>query len=333
MQLDLRRPAVFLPADPPRAGVLAVYGEGPDEIELALPAGRTVRRTRIATRLVPLAEALPALLAVPVARADPAQVHPVLAAWATAATAGVGLVARGRLLPTASPGGYDAWRVGPLDPADAAWLAELAAAFPPDAHALPVPDASPLRIWSPERRIRALWDAIANVTVRTAVAARCIAAPAFAALGAGGRRRGPARQEPAVAHRPGGAAQLRAGHPLRGGRARDDGADRGTARTSRGAAWCSGCSPRSSRSVTTWRYPGSMAFQRINADHRVMAGVPCIRGTRIPVATLIGLVAEGMTTGEILVDFPQLTADDVREALQFAAAAVDQATLPLPASA
>jgi len=76
-----------------------------------------------------------------------------------------------------------------------------------------------------------------------------------------------------------------------------------------------------------------MGFQRIVADHRVMAGVPCIRGTRIPVATLLGLIAEGMTTGEILVDFPQLTADDVREALQFAAAAVDQAMLPLPASA
>ncbi len=76
-----------------------------------------------------------------------------------------------------------------------------------------------------------------------------------------------------------------------------------------------------------------MAFQRIIADQRVMAGVPCIRGTRIPVATLIGLVAEGMTAEEILVGFPQLTADDVREALQFAAAAVDQATLPLPASA
>lgn len=77
----------------------------------------------------------------------------------------------------------------------------------------------------------------------------------------------------------------------------------------------------------------SMAFQRIVADHRVMAGVPCIRGTRIPVATLVGLVAEGMTTGEILADYPQLTADDVREALQFAAAAVDQTTFPLPASA
>ena len=76
-----------------------------------------------------------------------------------------------------------------------------------------------------------------------------------------------------------------------------------------------------------------MAFQRIVVEHQIMAGVPCIRGTRIPVATLIGMVAEGMTTGEILVDFPQLTADGVREALQFAAAAVDQARLPLPASA
>ncbi|MGH3767273.1 MAG: DUF433 domain-containing protein [Pseudonocardiaceae bacterium] len=76
-----------------------------------------------------------------------------------------------------------------------------------------------------------------------------------------------------------------------------------------------------------------MTFQRIVADHRVMAGVPCIRGTRIPVATLIGRIAEGMDTGEIIADYPQLTADDVREALQFAAAAVDQATFPLPASA
>jgi len=76
-----------------------------------------------------------------------------------------------------------------------------------------------------------------------------------------------------------------------------------------------------------------MAFQRIVVEHQIMAGVPCIRGTRIPVATLIGMVAEGMTTREILVDFPQLTADGVREALQFAAAAVDQARLPLPASA
>lgn len=76
-----------------------------------------------------------------------------------------------------------------------------------------------------------------------------------------------------------------------------------------------------------------MGFERIIADQKVMAGVPCIRGTRIPVATIVGMIAEGMTHMEIIADFPQLTADDIRQALLFAAAAVDQAVLPLPASA
>jgi uncharacterized protein (DUF433 family) len=77
----------------------------------------------------------------------------------------------------------------------------------------------------------------------------------------------------------------------------------------------------------------SVDFERIVADQRVMAGVPCIRGTRIPVATVVGLVAEGMTTAEITGDYPQLSPEDVRDALLFAAAAVDQAVLPLTASA
>ena len=63
-----------------------------------------------------------------------------------------------------------------------------------------------------------------------------------------------------------------------------------------------------------------------------MGGVPCVRGTRIPVATVVGMVAEGMTTDEILADFPQLTLDDIREALRYAAAAVDERELPLPAA-
>lgn len=54
---------------------------------------------------------------------------------------------------------------------------------------------------------------------------------------------------------------------------------------------------------------------------------------RVPVATIIGMFAESMTPAEILSDYPQLTEDDIRQALQFAAAAVDQATLPLPATA
>lgn len=60
-----------------------------------------------------------------------------------------------------------------------------------------------------------------------------------------------------------------------------------------------------------------------------MAGVPCLRGTRIPVATVVGLVAEGVTSEQILADYPQLTREDIDEALHYAAAAVDQGTLPL----
>ena len=75
-----------------------------------------------------------------------------------------------------------------------------------------------------------------------------------------------------------------------------------------------------------------MAFDRVSIDHRVMGGVPCVRGTRIPVATVVGMVAEGMSTDEILADFPQLTLDDIREALRYAAAAVDERELPLPAA-
>lgn len=68
-------------------------------------------------------------------------------------------------------------------------------------------------------------------------------------------------------------------------------------------------------------------------DQKIMAGVPCIRGTRIPVATIVGMVVEGMMPAEIITDFPQLVHDDIRHALLFAAAAVDQATIPLPATA
>jgi uncharacterized protein (DUF433 family) len=76
-----------------------------------------------------------------------------------------------------------------------------------------------------------------------------------------------------------------------------------------------------------------MPFDRISADPKIMAGVPCIRGTRIPVATVVGMVAEGLAVEEILADYPQLSAEDVREALKFAAAAVDERTLPLRPSA
>lgn len=80
-------------------------------------------------------------------------------------------------------------------------------------------------------------------------------------------------------------------------------------------------------------YPVLMAFQRISVDPQIMGGVPCIRGTRIPVAMLVRMVADGTTSDELLEEYPQLTADDVREALRFAAAHVDQRTIALDHSA
>lgn len=72
-----------------------------------------------------------------------------------------------------------------------------------------------------------------------------------------------------------------------------------------------------------------MAFERISVDHRVMGGVPCTRKTRIPVTTVVGMVAEGMSTDEIIAEFPQLRYEDVQDALRYAAAAVDERELPL----
>lgn len=72
-----------------------------------------------------------------------------------------------------------------------------------------------------------------------------------------------------------------------------------------------------------------MQFMRITVNAKQMGGVPCIRGLRIPVATVVGMVADGMTEEEILKDYPDLVREDIREALQFAAEAVRERELPL----
>jgi uncharacterized protein (DUF433 family) len=59
-----------------------------------------------------------------------------------------------------------------------------------------------------------------------------------------------------------------------------------------------------------------MKFTRVTVNPNQMGGVPCIRGLRIPVATVVGLVAEGMTEVEILGAYPDLTREDIHEALQ-----------------
>lgn len=74
-----------------------------------------------------------------------------------------------------------------------------------------------------------------------------------------------------------------------------------------------------------------MAFERITVRADQMDGVPCIRGLRIPVATVVGMVADGMTVEEILAAYPDLEAADVEEALRYAAEAVRERELPLAA--
>lgn len=72
-----------------------------------------------------------------------------------------------------------------------------------------------------------------------------------------------------------------------------------------------------------------MTFQRITVSPGQMGGVPCIRGLRIPVATVVAMVADRMTEPEILGAYPDLESDDIREALLFAAEAVRERELPL----
>ena len=72
-----------------------------------------------------------------------------------------------------------------------------------------------------------------------------------------------------------------------------------------------------------------MTFERITVEPGKMGGVPCIRGLRMPVATIVAMVADGMATDEILADFPDLEAEDIRVALLYAAEAVRERALPL----
>jgi uncharacterized protein (DUF433 family) len=70
-------------------------------------------------------------------------------------------------------------------------------------------------------------------------------------------------------------------------------------------------------------------FTRITVSPDQMAGLPCIRGLRIPVATVVGMVSEGMTEADILKAYPDLEPEDIREALRFAAEAVRERELPV----
>jgi uncharacterized protein (DUF433 family) len=72
-----------------------------------------------------------------------------------------------------------------------------------------------------------------------------------------------------------------------------------------------------------------VAFDRIRVDPDQMGGVPSIRGSRLLVATVVGMVADGMDEGEFLKAYPDLEREDVHEALRYAAEAVREREIPL----
>ena len=72
-----------------------------------------------------------------------------------------------------------------------------------------------------------------------------------------------------------------------------------------------------------------MKFARITVKPDQMGGVPCIRGLRIPVSTVVGMVAESISAEEVLRAFPDLEPEDIREALRYAAEAVLERELPI----
>ncbi len=72
-----------------------------------------------------------------------------------------------------------------------------------------------------------------------------------------------------------------------------------------------------------------MRFERITVNPNQMGGQACIRSLRIPVATVVAMVADGMSTADIVAALPDLSSEDVTEALHYAAAVLQDRMLPL----
>ncbi|MFE9452413.1 DEAD/DEAH box helicase [Streptomyces sp. NPDC006739] len=180
--VPVRLAALYLPAPLPREGRVAFWdpdgaalpdgAAGPggagrhEELTVVRRHGAGVRRRRVPALTLPLEAALPLLVR---ARRDPAA-HPATACWGAAALHALRLAARGRLLPGLTPSGHDAWRAGPLEPADIAHLRAVAAALPPEGHAVPLPGPGALRLPQPEALVRAFLDAVADTLPRTPAA-------------------------------------------------------------------------------------------------------------------------------------------------------------------
>lgn len=179
---------MFLPGDPARTGAVAfwrpdgtslpaVAAGRVEELALVVPGSEGAELVDLPAVLLPVRAALPVLTR---ARAS-AQGHRATRFWGAAAVLALQCVARGLLLPGLSPTDHDAWRMGPLGTADIESVRRLAAAMPPEAHAVPLSGAEPLRLPDPEHLLRAFLDAVADTLPRSPAAPLVTGGPAYAA--------------------------------------------------------------------------------------------------------------------------------------------------------
>ncbi len=73
-------------------------------------------------------------------------------------------------------------------------------------------------------------------------------------------------------------------------------------------------------------------LDRITRNPNVMGGKPCVRGMRVTVGAVVGLVAAGHSFSEVLTAYPYLEEEDIRQALAYAAWRVEEIEVPLPAA-
>ncbi|MEU9918109.1 DEAD/DEAH box helicase [Streptomyces sp. NPDC051001] len=180
--------AVFVPGDPARTASVAFWdpeGDVPpavasgsvEDLTVVVPGEEGVETVTVPAVLLPVRAALPVLTRARAATNG----HRATVFWGTATVHALQLAARGLLLPGLSEGDHDAWRVGPLRPEDVERVRALAAAMPPEAHAVPLDGGAPLRLPDPERLLRAFLDAIADTLPRSPAASLVTGGPAYAA--------------------------------------------------------------------------------------------------------------------------------------------------------
>lgn len=177
----------FRPNEVPRASEMLVLGDLPvsvpapteqswENVTLVQPSGRGVRRREEKVLVLSMVELIDWLAVLPLDDPDP-----LVEFWSTTTKIGLDLLARGHLHPALSTNGHDVWLMGPFESSDWDHLHQLAAAMPPECHAVPTGD-SPLRVHAAEPLIRAYWNAIADCLTRTPAAAEMVKSPLFASM-------------------------------------------------------------------------------------------------------------------------------------------------------